>query len=93
MIDPYILGLACDGDCRQDGCPKCGYVLGIGDPIEIRSLQRSPFKYAVEEIWLPATITHVSEAEIGVAFSDGERLAIPRRSGGLKQWRTGRHDR
>jgi hypothetical protein len=55
-------------------------------------MQRSPFKRAAEEVWLPATITHVSEAEIGVAFSDGERLAIPRRSGGLKQWRTGRHD-
>lgn len=90
MSDPYLLGIACDGDCRQDGCPKCGYTLGIGDPIEIRTIQRSPFQRTPDVTWLPATITHVSDNEIGVAFSDGSRLALPRRSGGTKQWRTGR---
>lgn len=88
MTDPYLLGLMCEGKCRNDGCPKCGYVLGVGDSIEIRVVERSPYKRDPEEKWLPATITHVSETEIGAAFSDGDRLALPRRSGGPKQWRT-----
>lgn len=92
MIDPYFLALACEGDCRQDGCPKCGYTLGIGDPIQVRCLRRSPYRTAVEDVWLPATITHVSDAEIGVAFSDGERLVMQRRLG-VRQWRTERRDR
>jgi hypothetical protein len=86
MSDPYLLGIACDGDCRQDGCPKCGYVLKIGDPVEVRAVERSPYVRGVQYKWLPATVTHVDDNQIGVAFSDGGRLAIPR-SGGT-QWRT-----
>jgi len=89
MTDPYLLGIMCEGDCRQDGCPKCNYKLSVGDPIEIKCVQRDPFKRTPEEVWLPATITHVDEHQIGVAFANGDRLAVPRRSGGPKQWRTG----
>jgi hypothetical protein len=87
MTDPYLLGIMCDGACGEAGCPKCdGEGLSIGRPIEIKAMKREPFARGIKEVWLPATITHVSETEIGVAFSDGERLAVSR--GAVpKHWR------
>lgn len=87
MTDPYLLGLMCEGACGAAACPKCEGALpfGIGDPIEIKVIERSPYKRAPEEKWLPATVVHIDEHQIGVAFSDGERLAVPRHSNG--QWR------
>ena len=87
MTDAYLLGIMCEGACGEAGCPKCGgRGLGIGDAIEIRAMERSPFGRGAKEVWLPATITLISEAEIGVAFSDGERLAVPR-TAKPKHWR------
>lgn len=87
MTDPYFLGILCDGACGEVGCPKCdGAGLGIGDPIEIKAMERQPFKHGAQETWIPATITYFDDRQIGVAFSDGQRLAVER--GAVpKQWR------
>lgn len=39
------------------------------------------------EIWLPATVCHVSDTQIGVAFGGGKRLALAR---GRGLWRIAR---
>lgn len=67
--------------------------IDIGDPVEIRMIERpSPSRVTRDavpspalrpeprEIWVPATVVAVSEQDIRVAFSDGERLALVRYS-------------
>ncbi len=51
----------------------------IGDPIEVRFKQHPDVSAA--DIWLPATVCHVGNDQIGVAFSDGQRMALRRNSG------------
>lgn len=67
----------------------------IGDPVEVRLMERPPMTApfagysdgdpppAVAPIsvrWAPATVAYVERDSIGVAFSDGERLAIQKHS-------------
>jgi hypothetical protein len=60
----------------------------IGEAVEVLVIRPSATgePWPGEEAWLPATVTHSTDAEIGVAFSDSERLALPRRSGRVR-WR------
>jgi hypothetical protein len=61
--------------------------IGTGDAVEVLIVSRLPAKPGerpVEEKWLPATVVNASRNEIGVAFSDGERLALQRFS---NKWR------
>ncbi|NBU79777.1 MAG: hypothetical protein EBS50_12025 [Sphingomonadaceae bacterium] len=53
----------------------------IGDAIEVKFMQMMDGAFTPEELWLPATVCHVDSHQIGVAFSDGERMALPRNSG------------
>jgi hypothetical protein len=87
VTDSYLLGVMCDGACGALACPKCEGALpfGVGNAIEIKVILRSPYKREPEEKWLPATITSIDDAQICVAFSDGERLAVPRHS---SEWRS-----
>jgi hypothetical protein len=58
----------------------------IGDPVEVRMMicpepagpldPDAPMR--VEEVWLPATVTHVSRLVITIAFADGARRAFER---------------
>lgn len=51
----------------------------IGDAIEVRMKQHPDVADA--DVWLPAAVVHVGHDQIGVAFSDGQRLALRRNSG------------
>lgn len=57
----------------------------IGDPVEVLHLM--PEGNEVVEVWTPATVVYVTPQQIGVAFSDGERLALPIRGQTPKRWR------
>ena len=53
----------------------------IGDAIEVKVMQRLDGSNTGAERWLAATVCHVGHDQIGVAFADGERLALRRNSG------------
>lgn len=63
--------------------------LAVGDPVEVRMLEARPDGPGVtveelseaREVWWPATVTYVTEREIGVAFANSMRLALPRNQG------------
>lgn len=57
----------------------------IGDPVEVLHLM--PEGNGIVEQWTPATVVYVTPHQIGVAFSDGERLALPLRGQTPKRWR------
>jgi hypothetical protein len=57
--------------------------LSVGDPLEVRCFTR----HNQDGFWRAATIVFVTDRQIGVAFSDHSRLAVPRNSGGPKRWR------
>lgn len=73
---------------------KCD--VSIGDAVEVEMLRRPEFesvRLTVSEqqqqqrtstVWMPATVVFTDERQIGVAFSNGERLAVPRQS---MKWR------
>jgi hypothetical protein len=52
----------------------------IGDAVEVRGMERLT-DTCIQERWLPATVCHISDDQIGVAFADGERMALRRNSG------------
>lgn len=70
----------------------------IGDPVEVMVMRREPVTLrsgpAPEDAplptpeWWPATITYVDGNQIGVAFSDGERVMLQRGSTGYRLLRT-----
>lgn len=53
----------------------------IGDAIEVKVMQRLDGNCTAAERWIPATVCHVGNDQIGVAFSDGQRMALRRNSG------------
>ena len=58
----------------------------IGDAVEIREMRLTDENTMnVEHIWRPATVVFSDDNQIGVAFADGERMAIPLRGG--RSWR------
>lgn len=50
--------------------------VSIGDPVEVRVMKRVNGGHNFTEWWLPATVVYVTLRSIGVAFFDGERLAV-----------------
>lgn len=63
--------------------------IGTGDPVEVlvaflpESRLVVPAEQDAEPIpvgqrWVPATVSYVTETDIGVVFSDSVRLAVPR---------------
>ena len=48
----------------------------VGDAVEIRVMVKTPGQEA-HYGWLPATVSARDSLQLGVTFSDGERLAIP----------------
>lgn len=63
--------------------------VAIGDAIEVKVEIRTPFKRGSETKWLPATVCFVDNAQVGAAFSDGDRLALPIHDSG-RNWRYAR---
>jgi hypothetical protein len=55
----------------------------IGDAVEVEMISKAAGCEPVSE-WFPATIVFISRVEIGVAFSDGSRLSLPRYSSDWK---------
>lgn len=43
----------------------------IGDPVEVRFATQDGYLYR------PATVVHVDDAQLCVAYSDGQRRALP----------------
>ena len=52
----------------------------IGDAIEVRAMERITYT-CIQETWLPVTVCYVDHGQIGVAFSDGQRMVLQRNSG------------
>ena len=55
--------------------------LSIGDPIEVR------FESVTGPVWRAATVSHVSDREIGATFADHTRLALQRGRGHYRKVR------
>ena len=63
--------------------------VSIGDAVMVKICHRVPDCDGIPaftEHWLPATVCSVGPREISVAFSDGERLALPIHDSG-RNWR------
>lgn len=58
--------------------------VSFGDPVERLVVHRSK-----GSIWLPGTVCHVNETEIGIADARGLRHMLPRRS---TKWRKQREE-
>lgn len=58
--------------------------VSIGDAIEVKVVIRTPFMRGAREEWLPATVCFADRSQVGAAFSDGDRLALPITS---REWR------
>lgn len=87
------------GDRGGSAGMKLRQDIGVGDAVEVAAVERPvvatpireysdddppPAIPPMTETWLPATVVFANRSEIGIAFSDGERLAIPRFS---NKWR------
>lgn len=59
---------------------------GIGDPVEVLFISPGEELEVVEE-WVPATVVYVTTSQVGVAFADGDRLALPLTGQSPKRWR------
>ncbi|MCZ3377409.1 hypothetical protein [Rhizobium sp. AG207R] len=56
----------------------------IGDVIEVETIEQKGL--VAREVWRRGNVCHIDELKIGVEFTDGERLMVPRDGRGPK-WR------